>query len=137
MMILAAFALLLGGCDGLDQEKNSGAGHQSGLPKALSTADVKESEKPKNLFTRLEEESGSLAVLRDPFVPPVKALPQEPPKKMHLAGILWDKNQPTAIINGVLVTIGGSVDGKIVKVIDKDRVILEENGQETELFIGR
>ena len=136
-MILAAFVLLLGGCDGLGRKKDSDAGHQSGLPKTLSTTDVNESEKPKNLFTRLDEESGSLTVLRDPFAPPVKALPKEPPKKMHLTGILWDKNRPTAIINGVLVTIGGSVDGKIVKVIDKDRVILEENGQETELFIGR
>jgi hypothetical protein len=60
---------------------------------------------------------------RSPF------LPSEYIKKttsLVLNGILWDKDNPQAVINGKLVKIGSKIDSKEVIEIKKDRVILSD-----------
>ena len=90
----------------------------------------------KSLFEKLEDETRNMSVERDPFSFPVEAAAGEKEKKIYLTGIVLDDNQPAAIINNVIVTVGNTIEGRTVKAIQKDRVILEKDGQEMELFIG-
>ncbi len=74
--------------------------------------------------------------IRDPFLaskdsnilkaPGEKKTPAIP---LNLKGILWDKLVPSAIINSKVVKIGDLIFGKTVVDIEKDKVILMENGE--------
>lgn len=52
---------------------------------------------------------------------------------LGLAGILWDKEKPQAIINNEVVSKGGSVGGYSVLEIKKDRVVLSDGSNVFEL----
>ncbi|MFH1093401.1 MAG: hypothetical protein V1739_04500 [Candidatus Omnitrophota bacterium] len=74
--------------------------------------------------------------LRDPFLPSkdstILKAPIEEKKlviNLDLKGILWDKMVPSAIINSKVVKIGDLIFGKTVVDIEKDEVILMENGE--------
>lgn len=74
--------------------------------------------------------------MRDPFLPSLdsnalKAPAQKsaPAIKLYLKGILWDKLVPSAIINSKVVKIGDLIFGKTVVDIEKNQVILMENGE--------
>ena len=54
-----------------------------------------------------------------------EALRVDPFAGLSLDGIIWDKNQPLAIINDTLVGLGESISGSLVKAIKRDEVILE------------
>jgi len=54
-----------------------------------------------------------------------------------LSGILWDKENPKAIINEAIVGIGDKVGGSIVKDITKDKVILNDGANDFELRLGQ
>ena len=65
---------------------------------------------------------------RDPFLLPVKrkekvkkSLPMEPPQ-LALKGIAWDETEPLALINGLLVKEGDTIQGARIVKIDFDRV---------------
>ena len=62
---------------------------------------------------------------RDPFQLSVKkkkeSLPVKPPK-LVLKGIAWDKTEPLALINGLLVKEGDTIQGARIVKIDFDRV---------------
>lgn len=47
---------------------------------------------------------------------------------LTLQSVIWDRNNPQAIINGNLVGVGDAVDGAVVKRIDKDSVLLAKDG---------
>lgn len=53
-----------------------------------------------------------------------------------LKGILWDKENPKAIINDNIVGIGDKVDANTVVDIKQDRVILNNGAQDFELKLG-
>lgn len=81
----------------------------------------------------------------DPFAPlmrrPAAKLPQQaegeylPPAEdreetggqLRLAGIIWSKSRPQAIINDTLVALGDKVAGRTVLGIERNRVVLEIN----------
>jgi len=64
---------------------------------------------------------------RDPFLLPVKtekkSLPVKPPK-LVLKGIAWDKTEALALINGLVVKEGDTIQGARIVKIDFDRVTL-------------
>ncbi|MBU4304286.1 MAG: hypothetical protein KJ893_01460 [Candidatus Omnitrophica bacterium] len=69
--------------------------------------------------------------IRDPFLGSLdedNAL-QKPTVDLSVNGILWDGKIPTAIINSRVVKIGDSIFGKTVVDIEKDKVVVMENGQ--------
>lgn len=71
---------------------------------------------------------------QDPFASiEGRVVKQEARERLELEGIIWDKSQPLAIINDIIVGDGGMIDGKKVLRIEKDRVFLEENGKQFEL----
>ena len=73
--------------------------------------------------------------MRDPFLPSMDTfikIPTEEKKPiadLKISGILWDQNVPTAIINSTVVKIGDIVAGKTIVDMEKNRIILMENGE--------
>ncbi len=56
------------------------------------------------------------------------------PKAINLEGILWDANDPKAIINGNIVGVGETVEGKMIIEIKANSVIIKgDDGEEFEL----
>jgi len=62
---------------------------------------------------------------RDPFLLPVKekkkSLPVQPPK-LVLKGIAWDETEPLALINGLVVKEGDTIQGARIVKIDFDGI---------------
>ena len=56
------------------------------------------------------------------------------PKVLNLEGIMWDKKNPKAIINGDIFGIGETVESKIIVDIRPSSVIIKgDDGKEIEL----
>ena len=64
---------------------------------------------------------------RDPFLLSVKkkekSLPVQPPK-LVLKGIAWDKTEPLALINDLVIKEGDTIQGARIVKIDFDRVAI-------------
>lgn len=88
--------------------------------------------KQPGLYRRLEQEVKKMDFTRDPFSRQSLADLEES-QSLHLSGIFWDEANPTAIINDQIITVGGEINGKKIVEIRKDKVILEADGQTTEL----
>ncbi|MBI4845772.1 MAG: hypothetical protein HY810_04775 [Candidatus Omnitrophica bacterium] len=74
--------------------------------------------------------------IRDPFLPSknvdqinTNIVEKELPIDLKVSGILWDNDVPTAIINSKVVKIGDLIYGKTVVDMEKDKVILMDEGQ--------
>ena len=61
---------------------------------------------------------------RDPFIWPKEA--ETPISGLQLSGIVWDEQAPYAIINGAVLHTGDKVDGKTLKRIEQNKVILTD-----------
>jgi len=59
------------------------------------------------------------------------------PKTLSLAGIIWDKNKPAALINDKVVGVGDRVGGSTVVSIKNDRVLLNDGTNDFEIKIGQ
>ena len=68
---------------------------------------------------------------RNPFAP--KEILKIKVVKLTLNGILWDEENPKAIINNVIVTIGDTIGENTVVGIKNDRVILNDGIRDFEL----
>lgn len=69
---------------------------------------------------------------RDPFMAQGKLAKKGPsrPEALALSGIIWDEKKPAAIINDNIVSVGDEIQGKKVIKIEKNKVILQEDGEE-------
>ena len=85
------------------------------------------------LFWRKQEPPPAVAV-RPPSKPPVVAPPPAPPPpavvpvvfpKLKLQGLIIRDNNSMAIINGQSYGVGDTVEGAVVKAIERNQVILE------------
>ena len=85
------------------------------------------------------------ASFRDPFerIMPEPPAPEPEPEEadhflesLRIQGIVWNSDQPTAVINGSIMGIGGAVGAAEVVVIGEDGVTLRYKGQETVLRTG-
>ncbi len=54
-----------------------------------------------------------------------------------LSGIIWDKENPMAVINDNIVKIGDKIDGNTVVSIEQDRVVLNDGSKNIELLLGQ
>lgn len=86
--------------------------------------------------TPKEEKKEKKPEVRDPFLPGIKQAIQNTTYSIRqflmdykISGILYDDKGPTAIINSKVVRIGDIIVGKTVVDIEKDKVILMENGE--------
>jgi len=68
----------------------------------------------------------------DPFSPAKKQI-NLAPEQLNLVGILWDADKPLAVINDTVVAQGDMIRDKKVVKIEKETVILEEEGKEIKL----
>ncbi|MFH0935755.1 MAG: hypothetical protein V1828_02700 [Candidatus Omnitrophota bacterium] len=87
-----------------------------------------------------EEESQSLELKRDPFaamIPAVAKGQAAQASSITLSGILWDENNPLAIINNKVVKKADTVGGCRVAEIKRDSVVLNDGTREFELKLGR
>ena len=84
-------------------------------------------------YKLLEEETKDLALERDPFSATRIAKTKESSTELSITGILWDKETPKAIINGVIVEIGERVGVNTIVDIKQDRVILYDGSDYFEL----
>jgi hypothetical protein len=80
----------------------------------------------------LKEETRKLSLKADPFTG-ASLLPST--SGPQLSGILWEEGRPLAIINGQIVSQGDRVGSKIVAAIEKDRVILSDGSQNSEILL--
>ncbi|OGW94250.1 MAG: hypothetical protein A3G36_05480 [Omnitrophica bacterium RIFCSPLOWO2_12_FULL_45_13] len=67
---------------------------------------------------------------RNPFVP-VGGAPI--PANLILSGIIWNKENPKAVIGDAIVAKGGKISGNTVLDIQQDRVILTDGTKDFEL----
>ncbi|MEA3560853.1 MAG: hypothetical protein U9R31_03685 [Candidatus Omnitrophota bacterium] len=94
-------------------------------------------DKAKELFNELEEETKNLKLKKDPFAP-IPIGPKEVSSfSLHLTGIIWDKKNPKAIINGIIVKVGDDLGGNRITDIKQDKVILNNDRRYFELRLGQ
>ncbi len=86
---------------------------------------------PEELYDKLEKETESMELERDPFFP----FSQIKPQGLDLRGIFWDEREPRVIIDGQLLRKGEKVGKYTVIEIRKDRVILDDGQVKKELMI--
>jgi hypothetical protein len=79
-----------------------------------------------NLYDLLEQQAKSIVLKRDPFTASPIISEKSLRSELSLTGILWDKANPLAIINGNVVKKGQRVGNKAVMDIRQDRVILSD-----------
>ncbi len=111
---------------------------QAGEPQVLTV-------RPEKIEAVLGSKKISPPLARDPFnwsreqINFFKSL--EPREKSNsiggltLSGIIWDKNNPQAVINDHLVTKGQTVGDSVIQQILKDLVVFEQNGVSHELWL--
>ncbi len=104
---------------------------QAGEPQVLTV-------RPEKIEAVQGRKAASPPLARDPFNWSREQISffkgQEPREKSNsiggltLSGIIWDKNNPQAVINDRLVTKGETVGDSTIRQILKDLVIFEQNG---------
>ena len=80
-----------------------------------------------------EAETKDLALERDPFSAARIAKAEESSTDLTITGIVWDKETPKAIINGLIVEIGERLGANTIADIKQDRVILYDGSDYFEL----
>ncbi|MDD5097404.1 MAG: hypothetical protein PHU59_02805 [Candidatus Omnitrophica bacterium] len=100
---------------------------------AVAVNQVKSQPDSGNLYNSLEQQAKSIELKRDPFTAAPIVSEKILQAGVDLTGILWDKDKPLAIIDGNIVKKGASIGSKTVVDIKKDRVILSDGKELTEL----
>jgi hypothetical protein len=100
-------------------KKDQGSSQEPAISPLVALAEVK-------LLTR--ERTGFTEWGRSPFVWPE----QERGAKVNfsLAGIVWDAQQPSALVNGEVVHVGDEIEGARVTAIEPARVTLNNGAQD-------
>ncbi len=80
-------------------------------------------------FETWEQEARKITLKRDPFYPVI----EESASGFYLNGIVWDQEQPTAIINNAIFAVGDTVNGFQVVAIEQRRVLLNDGKNDLEL----
>lgn len=87
----------------------------------------------KELFDIQEKEANALELKRNPFAPAPIISTESAAPTIQLNGIIWDKVNPTAIINGDIVKVGSKVGDNIVVAITPNSVTLNDGNREYKL----
>jgi len=89
------------------------------------------------LYNKLSSEAKTLSLTRNLFSNEPLFFEKKDDSEVILSGIMWDKEQPLAIINDIVVKKGDTVGGNIVVKIEEDRVILNNGESDFELKLGQ
>jgi hypothetical protein len=92
--------------------------------------------KDDKFYERLNRAAEVLPLERDPFFFAYTG-PRSPRDGLDLAGILWEKGQPTAIINQSFLKVGDTTGQFAVVDIQQDKVILKDANGEFELRLQK
>lgn len=92
-------------------------------------------EKGTAYLTRNAKKTAYSSWSRDPFS--TSPAPIKGYGGLTLEGIIWDKENPMAIINDNIVKIGDKVSGNTVVDIKQDKVILNDGTKDFELRLGQ
>jgi len=102
-----------------------------------SKKDFSEIEKTKENLAKLEQESSNLKLKRDVFVHGSAVSEEEiAPSDLTLYGIIWDKDNPIAIINETIVKTGDKVGISTIKKIEQDCVIVNDGSRDYKLNLN-
>ena len=78
---------------------------------------------------------------KDPFAPPVLSDVNEADSGLYanikVEGIIWDENDPIAIIDNELIRVGDEVRGGKVAGIEENEVIFDIQGQEIRIKLHK
>jgi hypothetical protein len=83
------------------------------------------------LTKRITKRTNYTSWARNPFTFQ-KILPKAS-EGLILSGIIWDKEEPMAIINGEILKIGDNINANLIIDIKQDRVILNDGTNNFEL----
>jgi hypothetical protein len=79
-----------------------------------------------SLYNRLEQQAKAIELKNDPFTAIPIANEENLQSSAVLTGIIWDKDNPMAIIGDSVVKIGERLGNKKVIDIKRDRVIFSD-----------
>lgn len=100
------------------------------LPKVLTSAPLPQEKDKKidsqNLYNSLEKQAELIQLKRDPFTAAPIKVEKNIQSGIALTGIIWDKDNPLAVIDGNIVKEGARVGDKTLIEIKQDRVILSD-----------
>ena len=109
------------------------------LPDAPQKADPVRPKQPSGAIDN--EKHSRLEWGGDPFVRNPETSPESPspavPPSWILGGILYDEDNPSAVINRTIVQSGDLINGARVVQIHKSSVRLEKNGLQFTLTVGK
>lgn len=104
------------------------------IAKVVATEEAQPQKKivtTKKTFKALEDRAKDLKWERDPFVYKPRSIKLT--EGFRLEGIVWDEEDPKAVINGNILSIGDKIDGKEIVDIRKDGVTLDDGKNILEL----
>ncbi|MDD5070830.1 MAG: hypothetical protein PHV17_08895 [Candidatus Omnitrophica bacterium] len=79
----------------------------------------------------------NLKVKRDPFsYQPQKSSMADNKSEIILNGIIWDEENPKAIINNFIFGVGDRIGAVVIKEIKKDRIIVNQQNKVSEILLG-
>lgn len=87
-------------------------------------------------FKKMEDATKDLRVTRDPFVAGAPTLEAASACGLSLAGIVWDKDKPLAIINETILKTGDRIEPYEIIEIRQKSVILSDGINELTLTLG-
>ena len=115
------------------------SGKSSAIPagKAMKKADYAQIEKTEDTLAELEEKARKMKLKRDPFSFGQPAQGEEIlSSDLHLYGIIWDEEEPLAVINEATVKTGDKIGNSTVVKIGQDFVILNDGTKEYKLNLN-
>jgi len=103
----------------------------------LVKGDFTQAEKAKENIAKLEEEAQGLKLKRDVFIQaPAVSAEEISPSDLTLYGIIWDKDNPIAIINEEIVKTGDKIGASTVARIEENCVVLNDGTRDYKLNLN-
>jgi hypothetical protein len=103
----------------------------------LVREDFAQAEKAKENLAKLEEEARSLKLKRDVFIQaPAVSAEEISPSDLTLYGIIWDKDNPIAIINEEILKSGDKIGTSTVAKIEENCVVLNDGTRDYKLNLN-
>jgi hypothetical protein len=139
IMIVVLLFILINAFKGKKQTRRSGKGSSvsSTYLKPQRKAGIKKRSakiQDTGFYRRLKDETEQIMLIRDPFLRgPISSSEGVGHFELSLTGILWDKDNPLAIINENIVKIGDDVGKNKVVAIEHDGVILNDGTKDFRL----
>jgi len=91
----------------------------------------------KSRYTLLELEANALELKTDPFTGTTIAIMKKVSSGIALSGVLWNKSNPLALIDGKVMKKGDRVGDWVIVAINENSVILNDGYNDFILKVGQ